>query len=153
MAKRNRDKTGRFSKGHSGNSAGRPKGSRNRVKLLLGERLEDVVPELLDQLIEAARKGDTAIAPAIVRMAIGSDRQTPIQIDLPPIETPKDLVKVCAALTDAMRTGEIDSIGLDSVSLFLDRLSRMWELTEVEDLRQKIELLTEELKYYRRAKK
>jgi len=148
-----RDSRGRFTKGRSGNPTGRPRGSSNKVKKLLGDRIAEVAPDLTDQLIQAARDGDNDLAFAIVRLALGSERQAPIQIDLPPIESPADLPKAYAALANAMCRGEIDAIGIDSVSLFLDRFTRAWELIDVEQLRQEIQILREEIQFHRKAER
>src|SRR4051794_17225119 len=51
--------SGRYSKGTSGNPAGRPAGSRNKSTLLSEEMLQGQAPAIIQKAIDLALKGDT----------------------------------------------------------------------------------------------
>lgn len=69
LDKRNR-RTGRFSKGTSGNPAGRPVGSRNNSTLLAEEMLDGQASAILQKAIELALKGDpTALRLCLERIS------------------------------------------------------------------------------------
>lgn len=83
-----RDNLGRFVKGVSGNQAGRPKGSRNRARLvaefieeaLVGELADDAM-EILEGAVQLAKDGDTDMIKFllgdIIKRARGADADEP----------------------------------------------------------------------------
>jgi hypothetical protein len=59
MSTERKKNNGQFSRGTSGNPAGRPSGSRNKATLLMEAMLEGEVEQLARKAIELAKKGDT----------------------------------------------------------------------------------------------
>lgn len=72
-----RDRTGRFAPGTSGNPLGRPKGSRNKATKLREELLDPILPEAIEKLREAVSEGEKWA----VEMAIAYSLPKPKPVD------------------------------------------------------------------------
>jgi uncharacterized protein DUF5681 len=92
-------KCGRWGKGTSGNPAGRPKGSRNRVTLLREYLSEDQQEQLLHKLIEFAMAGDKHAMSLCVDRLIPRCIESSIEFELGPTGTYEG---VCAAASNVL---------------------------------------------------
>jgi hypothetical protein len=96
-----------FRPGQSGNTAGRPKGARNRATLLLEALLEGEAEEIGRKLIELAKQGDGRALKACLDRLLPAPRDRPVCFSLPPIDTAADVPKASAAILAAVAEGEI----------------------------------------------
>jgi hypothetical protein len=104
-----RTATGRFSPGHSGNPAGRPKGSRNRTTVFaeaLREGGEGEAEAIREKLVEGALAGDRVLLKFCASLLFAKPGPRPIELDLAPGQE-TDPLAVLAAATRAMADGEI----------------------------------------------
>jgi uncharacterized protein DUF5681 len=100
--------SGRFSKGVSGNPAGRPPGSRNRGTLFIESLLEAEAESLTRKVIELAKEGDrTALRLCMERLLpVRKDRS--VAINVSPSETIQQILvsmgQVFAAIAEGVIT-------------------------------------------------
>jgi len=97
---------GRFEPGRSGNPAGRPKGARGHATRVAEAMLEEKVQTVVDNLI------DRALAGSIPATRLFLDRTTRhprdrIDLDIPALRAPSDVVDASAALVAAVAAGEV----------------------------------------------
>ena len=79
-------RVGRFRKGESGNPAGKPKGTRNRVSMLRADLVQpDAVKRIAQTLVDAALAGDVQAAVAVLDRVWPKLRPiaTPVEFPLP----------------------------------------------------------------------
>jgi hypothetical protein len=94
-----------FKPGQSGNPAGKPPGTRNRVTRAVEELLDGEAEALTRKAVEMAKAGD------IQAMRICLDRIAParkdryVPIDLPPLDSADDAVKASAVIVAALSAG------------------------------------------------
>ncbi|HYY38258.1 MAG TPA: DUF5681 domain-containing protein, partial [Xanthobacteraceae bacterium] len=81
-----------FQKGQSGNPAGRPRGARNRTTILMQNLLAGRAEAIGQKLIELAENGDIAAIRICMDRLAPTRRDGPVEVELPPIETPADSV-------------------------------------------------------------
>lgn len=96
-----------FTEGHSGNPAGRPKGSRNRSTLALEAIFEGESEALSRRAIAMALEGDGPAMKLCLDRLLAPRRDRSITFDLPAIDTAADLPKATEALLRAVSSGEI----------------------------------------------
>ncbi|HEX3535472.1 MAG TPA: DUF5681 domain-containing protein [Stellaceae bacterium] len=102
-----RTRAGRFTKGQSGNPAGRAAGSRNRATIIAEQLLDCEVRSLTRKALEMALAGDPAALRLCLDRIIGPRRERPLNFTLPPIESAADLHAAMAAITGAVGRGEL----------------------------------------------
>jgi hypothetical protein len=120
-----------FRPGESGNPAGKAKGTRNRVAMLLEVLMEGEAEEIGRKAIELAKKGDGAALKACLdRLLPKRDRIVPFE--LPPIEKAGDLPKASAAIIAAVAAGEITPSEASDLARLVDTHIRAIELDELE---------------------
>ena len=96
-----------FKPGQSGNPAGKPPGTRNRVTRAVEELLDGEAEALTRKAVEMAKAGD------IQAMRICLDRIAParkdryVPIDLPPLDSADDAVKASAVIVAALSAGDL----------------------------------------------
>jgi hypothetical protein len=96
-----------FQKGQSGNPAGRAVGSRNKATLA-AERLFDGEADALSRkAVELALGGDGAALRVCLDRILPARRERPVQLDLPPIDSPADIAGAMAAVVAAAAQGRI----------------------------------------------
>lgn len=96
-----------FQKGQSGNPAGRPRGSRNRSKMLFQDRLDEDVEAIADKVVELAKAGDIAAIRLCVDRLMPARKSEPIAFELPPLEKAADTVRAATMIAAAVSSGEV----------------------------------------------
>jgi hypothetical protein len=96
-----------FSRGRSGNPAGRPAGARNRTTLAAEQLLDGEAQALTQKVIELAQKGDiTAIRLCFDRI-LPRRRERLLSFDMPALASAMDARKAIAAIIEAVAAAEI----------------------------------------------
>jgi mannose-6-phosphate isomerase-like protein (cupin superfamily) len=108
-----RTEEGRFAPGHSGNPAGRPKGSRNRASLLDAMLREGEAEVLVRRYIERALGGDMVAIRVLFRALVPAAKGRAIELD---VEEPG--ADEVAAYDAALREVARGAVTLDEASQF-----------------------------------
>ncbi|MFZ4072372.1 MAG: DUF5681 domain-containing protein, partial [Caulobacterales bacterium] len=98
---------GRFKPGQSGNPNGRPTGSRHKVSLLVEQMIENEAEALTRAALILAKAGDGALLKALLDRLAPPRRDRPVQVDLPPLQSPQDAPNIAAALLGLAASGEL----------------------------------------------
>jgi hypothetical protein len=124
-----------WAKGHSGNPAGRAKGSGEigRLRAQIGSHL----PELLDRMLLQAMAGDTTAQRLLLERVFPTLKAEamPLKVELPEGKTFTDTAK---ALLQAATGGEIAP---DVAGELLTALARVTQIEAADELRKKLEEL------------
>jgi hypothetical protein len=134
-----------FEKGNPG-GPGRPRGARSKINLLLDQLAAENAQEILGKVIEAAREGDRKAQDIVLKRLWSVPRDRPIEVDLPPIEQPADLVQAHAAVIDAMTACEITAEEASNVASVLEGQRRAFELA---DQQERVDQLEDEVRRLR----
>ena len=132
-----------FAKGNGG----RTLGSRNRTTLLADALLDGEEEELVRKGIELAKAGDPQMLKFFLDRILSKER--PVKIDLPPIESRRDLTAGYAAIVKAVGAGEISPSEGSAVAGLLASIAKFIDDVEIGARLQRLE---EALKSYLRAK-
>lgn len=98
---------GRFQKGRSGNPAGKPKGTRHKVTVLLEALMQDGAEAIVGAVMTAAKNGDIQAAKIILDRLVPAKKDNPIAINLPAINTASDAAAAVSSVLSATCRGEI----------------------------------------------
>ena len=102
-----RDAEGRWRKGASGNPAGRPRGSRNQATRMAEMLLDAAAANLTSRAIERALAGDDVALRFCLARIVAPRRVPTVELELPPLDTQKDLALAVAAIAEAAAQGDI----------------------------------------------
>jgi hypothetical protein len=127
-----------FAKGNGG----RKLGSRNRASFLADALLEGEEDELVRKGIELAKAGDPQMLKFFLDRILPKER--PVKIDLPPIESRRDLTAAYAAIVKAVGAGEISPSEGSAVAGLLASIAKFIDDVEVVAQFRKMQ---EELEY------
>jgi hypothetical protein len=122
----------RFKPGQSGNPAGRPKGSRHAALKALDAIGEEAAADVLKRVVADAKGGDLRAAELLMRRLWPERKGRPITLDLPPMETPADLVKATAAIAAAVAEGEVTPEEGQAVAAIVETHRRAIETEDLE---------------------
>ena len=128
-----------FQKGQSGNPAGRPRGSRNRVTLLFQDRLDEDVEAIADKAIELAKAGDIAAIRLCVDRLMPAKKSESIDFELPPFETAADTVAAATMIAAAVSAGEVTPSEAADLAKVIDIYLRALETAGFEERLTKLE--------------
>jgi hypothetical protein len=138
---RARTADGRFAPGHSGNPAGRPRGSRNRSTLFLDALREGERELIARSVIEQALCGDKVAARFCAARIEAAERARPDTITLPlePGEALNPFI-VHVRLIQAMAAGEISPFEALAAARLLaaKRNLALYDETELDDAEMKV---------------
>jgi hypothetical protein len=127
-----------FAKGNGG----RKLGARNRASLLADALLEGEEEELVRKGIELAKAGDPQMLKFFLDRILSKER--PVKIDLPLIESRRDLTAAYAAIVKAVGAGEISPSEGNAVAGLLASIAKFIDDVEIDARLCKME---EQLKY------
>lgn len=116
----------RFEKGATP-GPGRPRGLRNKTNRWLDELGAQGTEEIIKVVNREARKGDMRAAWLMLSRTWPHRRGRPVEIDLPPVETPAGLIQAHAALVAALSKGEITPDEAASIGSVLETQRRAIE--------------------------
>lgn len=135
----------KFQKGNPG-GPGRPVGSRNKVNLLLDQVASEGAEAVVKKMMEVATDGDRVAARLVLNRIWSAPKGRPVQIDLPDIGTPADLVAAHAAVVSAMAAQTITPQDGAAIAAVLETHRRAFELLGQEE---RVEALEAEVRSLR----
>jgi len=112
-----------FLPGQSGNRA---VGNRNKKTLAVEARLFDHAPELVDDLVARAKRGEPAAMRLCMERILPAGRGRPLPIELPSVRSTEDALAAAAVIMEALKEGAIsarEAVDLLRVVEGLTRLS------------------------------
>jgi Family of unknown function (DUF5681) len=98
-----------FQPGQSGNPAGRAVGSRNKKTLAAEAALFDHAKELVENLVDRAKRGEPAAMRLAMERILPVGRGRPMPIELPPIRSTEDALAAADVIMDALKEGAISA--------------------------------------------
>jgi hypothetical protein len=132
MSEAEREKRGRWARGSSGNPNGKPRGSRNRVSIILEKILADDGKEVAEAVVKAAKDGDMTAARLVLDRLIPAPKGRRVQLDLPSIDTPKDILAALSAVAHSMGKGEITPDEASQIASVIEFRRKAAETVELE---------------------
>jgi Family of unknown function (DUF5681) len=96
-----------FLPGQSGNPAGRPRGARNKKTIALEALLDDESEALMQKMIGMAKVGDDLAMRLCMERMLAPQRERPVPLHLPRIESEADARRASAEVIAALGEGEI----------------------------------------------
>jgi hypothetical protein len=123
-------KPGMFEPGGPG-GPGRKAGSRNKATLALDALAEGDGKAILERQLEKAKEGDGKAAELILSRIWPARKSRAINLDLPPVTAPADIVPALGRIADAVAGGEITPEEGAAVAAVLEGKRKAIETTEV----------------------
>ena len=131
----------KFQKGNPG-GPGRPRGSRNKMNLLLDEIAEGEAPRMVRRMIENANEGDRVAARLVLNRVWSAPKGRAIALELPAIRAPRDLLAAHAVIASALGAGTLTPQEGAALASVLETHRRTFELvaqeTRVEELETEV---------------
>ncbi|HTR86831.1 MAG TPA: hypothetical protein VMI56_20285, partial [Reyranella sp.] len=91
----------RFEKNNPG-GPGRPRGSRNKLNVMLDQLAEADAEKMVKRMIEIANEGDRVAARLVLSRIWAAPKGRAVAVELPIIRTPADLLAAHAAVAAAI---------------------------------------------------
>ena len=123
----------KFQKGKSGNPAGKPKGSRNKVTVLLEALLDGKAEELTKKAIQMAGAGDPAMMRLCIERLIPPRKDRPINFELPPLQTTQDASVAMLKILQGVSRGELTPNEASEISKVIENYADTVRLTDLEE--------------------
>src|SRR5688500_9868846 len=127
-----------FEKGNRA-SPGRPQGSRNSATLMAEKLMQDGIDTIVNTVVDAAAKGDMTAARLVLERLVPVRKGRPVNITLPPVETPADVVGAIGATVQAMADGDLTPDEAATVAGVLEAKRRALETVELEERIRRLE--------------
>jgi hypothetical protein len=135
----------KFQNGNPG-GPGRPVGSRNKVNLLLDQVASEGAEAVVKKMVEAATDGDRVAARLVLNRIWSAPKGRPVQLDLPDISTPADLVAAHSAVVSAMAAQTITPQDGAAIAAVLETHRRAFELLGQEERVERLEAEVQDLR-------
>jgi len=117
---------GKWQKGTSGNPTGRPRGSRNKAKVILESIFAGEAEEVGRRLIGLAKDGDPVALKIYFERIYPVPKDCPIELDVPPIESGEQVQPLMVALFAALFTGQLTLQEVKNVAEILLLQYQLW---------------------------
>lgn len=119
---------GRFAPGNPG----RPRGARHKTSQAIEALLEGEAEGLTRKAVDMALQGDTTALRLCLERVCPPRKDTPVQFDLPPMESAGDAAQAAGAIVTAVAQGELTPLEGASVMGLVENYRRTLETTEME---------------------
>ena len=126
-------KTKGFQPGQSGNPSGRPQGSRNKATLIAEQLIDGQAEELVQTCINMAKNGDTTAMKIMMDRLIPSRKERSIQLELPSVKTPKDILNTIGTVIKSIGDGKLDADQAKTLAGILEVQRKAIETIEIEE--------------------
>jgi hypothetical protein len=136
-----RSSRGRFQPGASGNPAGRPKGSRNKITALCADLLGDDAGEIMRKLIERAKRGDPVALRLCVERLIPARAARDRSVELAELPEAARAVDLVAGAAAVIRHAAAGDITLSEAREFMQLLEGQRRVIETAALAVRLEAL------------
>jgi hypothetical protein len=100
---------------------GRPPGSKNKVTQIVEQLVERQAEHLLLKVIELAQAGDVACLRMVVDRIWPARKGQPLNVVMPPINTPQDIFPAIGSIWTAIREGRLTPDEASALSIVVDR--------------------------------
>ena len=117
----------KFQSGQSGNPAGRSLGSLNRKTLALEAGFAERAEEILNDVIDQAKKGDRDARRLCMERILPRKREHMVAVDLPVIKTPEDAEAALAVINAELAAGHLTIKEATALVALVDRMLRVAE--------------------------
>lgn len=109
-----------FPKGHSGNPAGKPKGTRHAATLAAEMLLDGESEALTRKVIALAHAGDRAALRLCLDRIVPPRRERPLFFDLPPLKTMADALAAMQRIGEGVAQGELSESEVKTLGSLVD---------------------------------
>lgn len=130
---------GRFKPGVSGNPAGKPKGTRNKVTALVDALIEGEAEELAKVAIERAKAGDGPLLKALIERLSPPQRNRAVRIELPSLDDIQGVAKALGSVSEAVADGTITPDEGHTMTGILEARRKSFETVEMNERLSKLE--------------
>jgi hypothetical protein len=113
-----------------GNS-GRPPGSKNKITQMVEQLAEGQAEQLIQKVLELAQAGDVACLRMILDRLWPLRKGQPVNVVMPPINTPQDVVSAIASIWTGIRDGRLTPDEASALSIVVDRSVQAIELHDI----------------------
>lgn len=128
-----------FTKGKSGNPAGKPKGARNHATRAVLDMLDGEADALTRKAIELALQGDTTALRLCLERLAPPAKDKPVRLRLPEIQNIEDTAKALAGVIQSMADGHITPSEASAITAVLELYRKHIETVEIEARLQALE--------------
>ena len=111
---------------------GRPRGARHNTTLAVEALFDGDAESLTRKAVEMALHGDTTALRLCLERICPPRKDTPVQFDLPEMESAEDAATAAGAILSAVANGELTPIEGASVMSLVENYRRTLEVTEIE---------------------
>ena len=129
----------RWTKGVSGNPAGKPKGARHRATMAAQVLLDGEAETLTRKCIDLALAGDSTALRLCMERIAPAVKSRPIRLSLPAINTSDDVLKAQAIAIKAMAAGDITPDEAVTIASVLEAKRKAIETVDIEARLSKLE--------------
>src|SRR5258706_2186995 len=128
-----------FQKGQSGNPGGRPRGSRNRMTILMQGLLAGRAEAIGQKLVELAENGDIAAIRICMDRLAPAGKDELVDIGLPQLEKPADSVAAAQVIVAAVAAGDLTAAEAAGLAKVVDIYVRAGETKGFDERLTKLE--------------
>jgi hypothetical protein len=110
---------------------GRPPGSRNKTTQIVEQLAEGQAEQLIQKVIELAQAGDVSCLRMILDRVWPLRKGQPVNVVMPPINSPQDLFPAIASIWTAIREGRLTPDEASALSIVIDRSVQAIQLHDI----------------------
>ena len=123
---------GRFSKGVSGNPAGRPQGALNKTTLACQALLDDEGEAITHKAVELAKRGNIQALRLCLDRILPARKDRPVSLALPEVESAKEIPVAIGAVLSAVGEGQLTPSEGQAIASMLETQKRAIETAELQ---------------------